>query len=256
MADKHILLARPRVGGSESQRSPGVWGLMPSDIGIEGTTHFDDFETFGVNATVWTLLEADGFADISQIEHLGGAVRMAVTTGANQEAYMQLGDGFGAAFLLGNAQGDLFYEARVAVDTINTGDGAFSVGLVPRGHVFANFLVDATGLIGNFLFLGFRTTGADGVNIDSVFKGGPPETVVEEAVHVLVPGEYVKLGMTIIRGIVTYFVNGIPREKTANTNALNFPLGLVMPHQAVKNLLDTDVNFDVDFVDIAQNREQ
>ncbi len=250
--DAGILIAKPAdaFGGDTCpQRSPAIFGSMQPDIANEGAIHFDDFETLGVSGSVWTLLEADATADINLTEFLGGEVEIELDTTINMEGSLQLGDGVGTAFLLGNAEGDLFFEARVRTNSITDNSAFIGFSIAGTG---ADFQADASGILAGS-FLGFRTLDADSLNLDTVHGLAGTEVVVEEAVHAFVLDEFVKLGITIKKGLVTFFVNGIPQANTAQATDVNFPIDLgVMPILAGKLGGTTAMNLNADRIDTAQ----
>lgn len=157
---------------------------------------------------------------------IGGVLDIIAGDADNDETFIQLGPrGTEASFVIatngtGTAGKRFVYEVRVKGDS---GDGAAFVGMAGAGSSTADFLVEDTGIGGDFNFVGFRTVTASSNQWDFVYKA-IGMTAVTNAAIVTNSDQWVTFAMAY-DGLqtLTYYVNGTVSTNTHATTNSTFP---------------------------------
>jgi hypothetical protein len=246
-------------GGSTNYGlSPAIWADCPldkirSDPGY-GQYDYDDFNGASgsplVTAHKYALAGANG-TFTAAAAYGGGAVLTAPGTD-NDEAYL-IGSAGCLPYKL-EAASTLWFEARVKASQITTSQGIF-VGFATEAGV--DFMTDNTMALKVVSSIGFQVIAATDIAAiwQSVTQLTSGARAAINATAATASTSYVKLGIKIVAGLATFYVDGVPDATQVLSSASNYPLNaLVAPvfgtkcGSAAANLLT------IDWVSIAQTR--
>ena len=240
--------------------SPALWSDCPRGLMVFDPTlgHFvgDDFtlsngESYAT-AKDYTLAGANG-----TLTHLAGDPNgVLLCTGPaaadNNESNVNLNSGVGVVSLTATAT--WWYETRIKINQITTGQGAF-VGLVgDQITVGVDFMTDTSMALKVNPIIGFQVLSPDATknpNWQSTYnKTGGTQAVVNATAASQSTG-WIKLGLKCTTngtvGTVRFFVDGVADSTSVLTSATNFPINLyAVPVWAIKcgtaaiNILSVD----------------
>lgn len=247
--------------------SPAIWSDCPRLLMLMDPLagHFvgDDFtlsngESY-TTAKNYTLAGANGTFTHPAGDPDGVAL-LSTSTTAQNEANVNVNSGVG--LLKAAATTTWWFETRVNLNQITTGQGAF-VGLVDdQVTVGADFMTDTTMALKVQGLLGFQVispVGSINANWQSVHVKASGARVALNATALAGSTGWNKFGLKCTTngtvGLVTYYVNGVQDPTSVLTSAANFPLDLYMlPVWAVKTGDTTNNTLSVDWWYAAQLR--
>lgn len=165
----------------------------------------------------------------------------------NDEGWMEAGGNTGAPFLISTTAGSdkqLWFEARIKVNSIADDVCALFVGLAQEGLAAADTKVDNTGAFADKDFIGFNSVHVNGgtagtnalVNFTYGKESGTQANLIS-SVHTLVANTWVKLGFIYqparpAAKKIAVFVNGAEQTTYVTSTILadttNFPAGQEM----------------------------
>jgi hypothetical protein len=225
----------------------------------------DDFTNVGLIGTITTIISAAGLpgwlcfgdagATIAPDALVGGG--LALTNDATDDDQVSIA-GKSQPFRVEAAQGDLWYEARVKVNSTTTEVAGFVAGLMGvTAQTTIVPMVSNTGILANIDFIGFNKVNANTTSLNSVYKniGGSEAAVTAGAV--LVAGTYINLGFKFKDGTLKFYQNGtLTSTLSAATVALAaFPNNVTLrPVFAVMNGTAAASILTVDWIKCFQTR--
>jgi len=209
---------------SNTGPSPGLWGLAPRDVMYDKATAYGMSWPIGlpVMATTAAVISGGsgwiGFGDTGaaavsgqQDDELGGAY--AIASDADNEG-ASISGGV-APFVLTKAAQDFFFEARVKVSATTTLDIGFFVGLMDTTACTNAIPITQAGALADVNAVGFQYIEADTVTFDTIYKAdGVTAVQVKDAAGAIAAATYLKLGMLVQKGVLTFFLNGVPLADT------------------------------------------
>ncbi len=231
---------------SNTGPSPGLWGLAPRDV------FYDPAVAYGISKDFVNLpILVDGadaiIAESGQWKGFGStgaaAVSGRVMTGA--EGYYKLAsdtDNEGASigreitqFLLTRDAEEFFFECSLQVTATTTLDIGFFVGMFGVTALTNAIPCEQGGELSDHNFVGFHYPEADTTTYDTVYHADGVDsgthTKVGDGVGTIAAGTYVKLGMHLKKGVMTWFQNGLPFADTKavpNATGTDFPADVTL----------------------------
>ncbi|MFA5265178.1 MAG: hypothetical protein WC378_15250 [Opitutaceae bacterium] len=211
--------------------SPAIWADCPLEkLAVDpgyGIIDGDDFVGASPLVTAHKYVLAGANGTLTAAAAFGGG---AVLTGPgtdNDEAYLIAGAG-SLPFKL-DAASTLWFEARVKLNQIATAQGVF-VGFATEAGV--DFMTDNTMAMKVVSAIGHQIIAA--TDIAAVWQSITQLTSGARAAinSALANGStsYVKLGIKIVAGLATFYVDGVPDSTQVLSSASNYPLNaLVAP---------------------------
>jgi hypothetical protein len=176
----------------------------------------DDFTNVGLTGTITTIISDAGLpgwlcfgdtgATIVPDALVGGG--LALTNDATDDDQVSIA-GKSQPFRVEAAQGDLWFEARVKVNSVTTEVAGFVLGLMGiTAQTTIVPMVSDTGELANIDFIGFNKRNVATTTPVSVYKniGGTEATVTTGAV--LEAGTYINLGFKFKDGQLKFYQNG------------------------------------------------
>lgn len=227
--------------------SPQIWSDCPRGLMLVDPTvgHFvgDDFtlangESF-TTAKNYTLAGANGLFTHVASDPNGVALCNAQATD-NNACNVNVNSGVGLVTLSGTST--WWFEARVKLNQITTGQGAF-VGLVgDQITLGVDFMTDTTMALKVQDVLGFQVISPAGAIVaawQAMYNKTAGTRTVANATAAATSTGWIKLGMKCRTngtvGTITYYVNGESDANTILTSATNFPEDLyAVPAFAIK----------------------
>ena len=227
----------------EGRPSPIIWGDCPADEiqqdPAAGIYMFEDFQQGVVAGTTLVLGQRNGlvaYADSNDVADIlqdattdKGIVKLDTDGTDDDNTVITTGDNVvGLLKITSGQQTGFWFEARVKVSTITTGDIAMFVGLTQEGQAGSGTPLGALGVIGDIDHLGFNIKEDDGNAVDLVHTKAGVVDGGADGVHVPVVDTYVNLGLyyNVFKNVVECYVDGV-QVKTADIDcsATNFPSG-------------------------------
>ncbi len=210
---------------SNTGPSPGLWGLAPRDVWYDPAVAYGFVQDFmGLDAlgtTEAVIAGSDGwigFGDTGatavsgpQTDEVGGAYSVA-SDGDNESAAIST---LTRPFQITKLAEEFFFECRIKASTIaNTTFGVF-VGMMDGTTLVNDIPIIDTGVMADINYVGFHRLEGDGDTFDTVYKadGVTAVTVKADAVTA-VAATYLKLGMHLKNGVLTFFKNGVELADT------------------------------------------
>jgi len=246
-------------GGSTNYGlSPAIWNDCPLDkMAVDpgyGIVDGDDFHGASgspfVTAHKYALAGANG--TLTAAAAFGGGAVLTAPGTDNDEAYI-IGSGGNLPFKL-DAASTLWYEARLKVSQITTAQGVFA-GFATEAGV--DFMTDNTMALKVVSSIGFQVIAATDIAAvwQSVMQLTSGARVAVNSALANASASYVKLGMKIVAGLCTFYVDGAPNATQVLSSAANYPLdALVAPVFATKCGTAAANTLTIDWYKVAQTR--
>jgi len=110
---------------------------------------------------------------------------------------------------------ELFFECSVTTSVTTTTHNSWFCGFVDATAVTAISPITAAGALADVNMVGFHSPEGASLTIDTVYKAdGITAVQVKDTVSAQAAGVYVKVGMHLKKGVLTFFVNGLPQPDT------------------------------------------
>lgn len=219
--------------------SPRIWADCPwaqaqIDPGI-GFGFWDDFLTGQLTPTITTIIDVNNYlmfgsanATVTYDGAVGGGIIL--TEATDDEAVSittkQL------PYQLTSLGGDFWFEAKIKSSTITANKQAWCVGLMDSTPQTATIPLTATGAIGDINFVGFHHPEANTTLFDASYKANTVTLVeVNADAGTLAADTYIKLGMKVKAGVLSFFVDGVQLGSTKtlpNANGTDFPADVTL----------------------------
>ncbi len=185
----------------------------------------DDFAHVGLTGVITTIISDAGLpgwllfgdtgATIVPDALVGGG--LALTNDSTDDDQVSIA-GKSQPFRIEAAQGDLWFEARVKVNSITTEVAAVAIGLMGiTAQTTAVPMITNTGELANIDFIGFNKRAVQTTSLSSIYKniGGTEASVDVGAV--LGADTYVNLGFKFKNGVLSFYQNGTLTSSLSST---------------------------------------
>lgn len=238
--------------------SPDLWHNCPIEFiqagRVDGTYFFDDFVDTPVLSTTATTGRYTSYADTGGTITAGAVVTGDSSTGGvgilniatdgtdADEVWITLAGNTGASFVVpatstADTAKKLWFEARMTVDVVTDDYCHAFVGLCQQGRALGDTLVDNTGALGDFDFLGFRILADDGDTMDFMYAKSSDSvdgTQVIAAAKTITASTFFKIGFCYDPGAkpaerISCWIDGVKQStyitQSATENTTLFPGG-------------------------------
>ncbi|MCH7908065.1 MAG: hypothetical protein IIB38_00420 [Candidatus Hydrogenedentes bacterium] len=206
--------------------SPGLWGLAPRDVFYDPAVAYGFSQEFvdlpilvdGAEAVIaggggWKGFGSTGAAAVSgaQDDEDGGSYSLASDL-ANEGASISGGH---APHKLTRLAEDFFFECRIKASTVVANDLGFFVGMMGITAASAVIPIEAADDIADTNLVGFHYPGGATTSIGTLYRADSvAEVDVKTAAVTIAAATYLKLGMVVQKGKLTFFLNGVPLADT------------------------------------------
>lgn len=221
--------------------SPGLWGLAPRDIWYDPAVAYGPLDpvrharnvTDGAEANLgggWNGFGSTGAAAVSgPLQTILGGVYGLGSDLADEGASISGAD---APFLFAKTAEELFFECSITTSVTTTTHNSWFCGFVDAGALTAILPIVAAGTLATTINLvGFHSPEGASLTIDSTYQANGVTIVkVKDTVSAQAAGTYVKLGMHLKKGLLRFFVNGLPQPDTVSIPDEDPPDGTAFPN--------------------------
>lgn len=222
--------------------SPGLWGLAPRDVLYDPAVAYGPPDPVqhcqnvadGAEANIgsgWNGFGSGGAAAVSgPLQTILGGVYGLGSDLADEGASISGAD---APFKLSKLSEELFFECSITTSVTTTTHNSWFCGFVDAGALTAILPIVAGGTLATTINLvGFHSPEGASLTIDSTYQANGVTIVkVKDTVSAQAAGTYVKLGMHLKKGLLRFFVNGIPQADTKvvpDDTGTDFPADIQM----------------------------
>jgi hypothetical protein len=215
--------------------SPNIWSDCPRmEMLIDPTLGWfvgDDFvfangESY-TTAKNYVLAGANGaFSHVASAPH--GEALVNAPGADNDESNVSLNTGVGVVSM--TATSNWWFETRLKINQITTSQGVFAGLVGDQITVGVDFMTDATMAMKVQDTIGFQIIHAndEAAIWQTVMHHTGGARVAANATALTASTNYVKLGMKMVNGTVTWYINGTADATTKATTATNFPHDVYM----------------------------
>lgn len=223
---------------SNTGPSPGLWGLAPRDVMYDPAVAYGFSMEFGnlpilvdgsqaviAGGGGWLGFGSTGAAALSgsQNDENGGSYSLA-SDAANEGASISRA---GAPFKISKLEEELFFECRIKTSTIAANALGFFVGLMDTTAASAVIPIEAADDIADVNLVGFHYPGGATTAMGTLYRANTvAEVDVKTAAVTLVAATYIKIGMHLKKGLLRFFLNGLPladKKSVPDGTGTDFP---------------------------------